>query len=131
MVLLVWSFASGVKKPIHIGYINYDLARDVDSRKFISGCLITFAWEGVALQSRLQKYITLLTSEAKLNTTIEAIKESFWMKKFINELGFIQKRYMLFCDCRSSIHLGKNHTFHGRSKQYWCEVLLDMWSFGF
>ena len=38
------------------------------------------------------------------------------MKKFIQELGFKQQRYVVFCDNQSAIHLGKNPTFHARSK---------------
>ena len=38
------------------------------------------------------------------------------MKKFVQELGFTQQRYVLFCDSQSAIHLGRNPTFHGRSK---------------
>jgi len=38
------------------------------------------------------------------------------MKKFVQELGFQQQIYALFCDNQSAIHLGKNLTFHGRSK---------------
>ena len=38
------------------------------------------------------------------------------MKKFLNELGFHQDIYEPFCDSESAIHLGKNSSFHSRSK---------------
>ena len=38
------------------------------------------------------------------------------MKKFIQELGFKQQCYVIFYDNQSAIHLGKNSTFHARSK---------------
>ena len=38
------------------------------------------------------------------------------MKKFIQELGFKQQRYVMLCDNQSAIHLAKNSTFHARSK---------------
>ena len=38
------------------------------------------------------------------------------MKKFLQELSFVQDKYLLFCDSQSVIHLGKNLTFHSRSK---------------
>ena len=44
----------------------------------------------------------------------EAMKSEH--KKFVQELIFQQQRYVLFCDSQSVIHLGKNPTFHGRSK---------------
>ena len=30
--------------------------------------------------------------------------------------AFVQDKYLLFCDSQSAIHLGKNSTFHSRSK---------------
>jgi len=39
-----------------------------------------------------------------------------WVKKFMQELSFVQDKYLLFCDSQSAIHLGKNSTFHFRSK---------------
>ena len=38
------------------------------------------------------------------------------MKKFLQELSFVQDRYLLFCGSQGVIHLGKNSTFHSRSK---------------
>ena len=38
------------------------------------------------------------------------------MKKFIQELGFKQQRYVMLCDNQSAIHLDKNSIFHARSK---------------
>lgn len=49
----------------------------------------------------------------------------------MEELGFTQKRDLLFCDSQSTIHLGKSQTFHARSKHidmryHWiCNVLDD------
>lgn len=52
------------------------------------------------------------------------------MKKFLEELGFKQKRYVIFCDNQSAIHLGKNSSFHSRSKHIdvrynWIRDVLD------
>lgn len=52
------------------------------------------------------------------------------MKKFLEELGFKQKRYVIFCDNQSAIHLGKNSSFHSRSKHidvryHWIRDVLD------
>jgi len=38
------------------------------------------------------------------------------VKKFLQELSFVQDKYLLFCDSQSVIHLGKNSTFPSRSK---------------
>jgi len=69
------------------------------------------------------EYITLTDGgepecfeEAKFIAITEACKELLWLKKFLQELGFRQDNYSLFVDSQSAIHLGKNPTFHSRSK---------------
>ena len=52
------------------------------------------------------------------------------MKKFVHELGFTQEKYVLYCDSQSAIHLGKNSTFHARSKHidvryHWIRDVLE------
>lgn len=106
----------GAAKSDLIGYTDSDMAGDVDSRKSTSGYLITFAGGAVAWQSRLQKCVALSTTEAEFIAATEACKELLWMKKYVQELGFKQERYVLFCDSQSAIHLGKNSAFHARSK---------------
>ncbi|GAV91753.1 hypothetical protein CFOL_v3_35141, partial [Cephalotus follicularis] len=95
----------GSEKPILVGYTDSDMAGDVDSRKSTSGYLITFSGGAVAWQSRLQKCIALSTTEAEFIAATEACKELLWMKRFVQELGFTQERYELFCDNQSAIHL--------------------------
>ena len=51
------SFGSG--KPMLNSYTNVDMADDVDSRKFTSGYMMTFAGGTMSWQSRLQKCVTL------------------------------------------------------------------------
>ena len=82
-------------------------------------------------QSRLQKCIALLTIEVEYIVIIEASKELLWMKKFLQELGLQQERYLLYCDSQSVIHLSKNLTFHSRSKHidvryHWIRDVLEM-----
>jgi len=78
----------------------------------------------------LQKCVALSTTEAEFIAITEACKELLWMKKFVQELGFQQQMYVLFCDSQSAIHLGKNPTFHCRSKHidvryHWIRDILD------
>ena len=106
----------GGNKPTLMGYSNSNLARDIDSRKSTSGYLIKFAGGAVAWQSKLQRCVALSTTEAEFIAITEACKELLWVKKFLQELGFDHDKYLLFCDSQSAIHLGKNPTFHSRSK---------------
>jgi len=58
----------------------------------------------------------LSTTEAEFIAIIETCKELLWVKKLLQVLSFVQDKYLLFCDRQSAIHLGKNSTFHSRSK---------------
>ena len=99
-----------------MGYTDSDMAGDVDTRKSTSGYLITLSGGAVAWQSRLQRCVALSTTEAEFIAKTEACKELLWMKTFVQELGFKQEKYTLYCDSQSAIYLGKNSTFHSRSK---------------
>ncbi|CAJ2645756.1 unnamed protein product [Trifolium pratense] len=120
----------GGDKPTLEGYSDSDMAGDIDSRESTSGYMIKFAGGVVAWQSRLQKCVALSTTEAEFIAITEAYKELLWLKKFLQELGFVQDKYVLFVDSQSAIHLGKNPTFHNRSKHidvryYWIRDVLD------
>ena len=80
----------GDAKPVLAGYTDADMAGDVDSRKSTSGYLITFAGGAVSWQSRLQKCVTLSTTEPEFIAATEACKKFLWIKKFLNELNFHQ-----------------------------------------
>ncbi|CAJ2658330.1 unnamed protein product [Trifolium pratense] len=120
--------------PVLDGYTDADMAGDLDCRKSTSGYMMTFAEAAVSWQSRLQKCVALSTTEAEYIAATEAAKELLWMKKFLQELGIEQEKFMLFCDSQSAIHLGKNPTFHSRSKHievryHWIREALEMKSF--
>ena len=106
----------GDGKSVLAGYTDSDMARDLDSRKSTSGYLMTFAGGAVSWQSRLQKCVALSTTEAEYIAVAEANKEMLWMKCFVQELSFKQQRYVIYYDNQSVIHLGKNDSFHSRTK---------------
>ena len=81
-----------------VGCTDADMVGDVDSKKFTSGYLITFSEGTKSWQSRLQKCVALSTTEAEYIAIIETSKELLWMKKFLQELGLQQERYLLYCD---------------------------------
>ena len=90
------TFGSG--KPVLIGYTDSDMAEDVDNRKSTSGYLMTFPGGAVSWQSRLQKCVALSTTEAEYIAAAEVCKELLWMKHFMQELGFKQQHYVVYCD---------------------------------
>lgn len=120
----------GDDKAVLVGYSDSDMAGDIDSRKSTSGYMVTFAGGAVSWQSRLQKCVALSTTEAEFIAVTEACKELLWMKRFVCQLGFSQKKYALYCDSQSAIHLAKNSTFHAKSKHidvryFWIRDVLD------
>jgi len=122
------SFGSG---PAALtAYTDADMARDIDTRKSTSGFVLTFAGGVVSWQSRLQKCVSLSTTEAEYIATTEACKEMLWMKRFIEELGLEQENYVIFCDSQSVIHLSKNPSLHSKSKHidvryHWIRDVLE------
>ncbi|RDX71699.1 hypothetical protein CR513_48913, partial [Mucuna pruriens] len=76
------------------------------------------------------KCVALFTTETKFISITKACKELLWVKKFLQELGFVQHKNLLFYDSQGAIHLGKNSTFHSRSKHievryHWIRDALD------
>lgn len=57
------------------GYIDADMAGDIDSWKSTYGYMMTFVGEAMSWESRLQKCVALSTTEAEYIATIEASRE--------------------------------------------------------
>ncbi|GKV38176.1 hypothetical protein SLEP1_g46114 [Rubroshorea leprosula] len=96
--------------------IDADLGGDLDFRKSTSGYLMLYAGGAISWKSKLQKSVSLSTTEAEYIAFSEAGKEIVWMKMFFEELGLKQERFVLFCDNQSAIYLNKNPQFHSRTK---------------
>ena len=92
------------------------MARDLDCRKSTSGYLFTFAGGAISWQSKLQKCVSLSTTEAEYIAATEAGKEMLWMKGSLQELDLKQKDYIIHCDSQSEIDLSKNTMYHARTK---------------
>jgi len=80
------------------GFTNADMARDMDTRKFTTGYLYTFAGAIVSWVSRLQRIVSLSTTETEYIAATEACKEMLWMQRFLGEIGIKQDKYVLYCD---------------------------------
>ena len=106
----------GGAEPILEGYTDADMAGDHDSRKSTSSYIFTLAGGAVSWQSKLQKCVALSTTEAEYIAAVEAGKELMWLKRFLQELGFRQKEYMIHCDSQSAMDLSKNSMYHSSTK---------------
>ena len=120
----------GGEKPILEGFSDSDLVGDVDTSRSTSGYLFTFGGGAVSWQSRLQRCVTLSTTEAEYVAITEGCKEMLWMKRLFKELGIRQNTFVLYGDSQSAIHVSKNPSFHSRSKHikvhyHWIREVLD------
>ncbi|KAL5851502.1 hypothetical protein ACOSQ3_006620 [Xanthoceras sorbifolium] len=98
------------------GYVDADLAGNVDIRKSTTGYVYTLGGTAVSWVSQLQKIVALSTTEAEYVAVTEASKEMVWLQSFLGELGKKQEDNVLYCDSQSAIHLAKNPSFHSRTK---------------
>ena len=105
----------GHDETILQGFIDIDMAGDMDTRKSTIGYLYTFESAAVSWVSRLQRIVALSTTEAEYIAAIESCKEMLWMQRFLGEIGIKQDKYVLYCDSQSAIHLAKNPAFHSKT----------------
>ncbi|KAE8686500.1 cytochrome P450 71A9-like [Hibiscus syriacus] len=98
------------------GYVDADLAENVDIRRSTTGYVYTLGGTAVSWVSQLQKIVALSTTEAEYVAVTEASKEMVWLQSFLEELGKKQENNILYCDSQSAIHLAKNPSFHSRTK---------------
>ena len=96
--------------------MDSDLAGDVDTIKNTTGYVFTLGSAAVSWVSRLQKIVTISTTESEYVAATEACKELIWLMSFMKELGKEQDKCQLFSDSQSAIHLAKNSAFHSRTK---------------
>ena len=69
------------------GYVDADLAGDINSRKSTTEFVFTLGGIAISWASNLQKIVTLSTTEAKYVVGIKAGKEMIWLHSFLDELG--------------------------------------------
>lgn len=98
------------------GYVDADLAGDLDGRKSTTGYVFTLGGTAISWGSKLQKVVALSTTEAEYIAVTEASKEMVWLQNFLGELGKGQTNSILYSDSQSAIFLAKNPAFHSRTK---------------
>ena len=98
------------------GYVDSNLARDIDSRKSTTGYVFTMGSAIGSWVSQLQKVVTISTTKAEYVTVTEACKELMRLKGLMKELGKEQEDCILFSDSQSAIHLANNSSFYSRTK---------------
>ncbi|KAK3012368.1 hypothetical protein RJ639_012260 [Escallonia herrerae] len=72
------------------GFVDFDYAGDLDSRRSTTGYVFTFYGGPICWKSVLQSTTALSTTEAEYMALTEAAKEALWLKGLVEELGFKQ-----------------------------------------
>ena len=98
------------------GYVDADLAGDIDNRKSTTGFVFTLGGTIISWASNLQKIVALSTIEVEYVAMTEVGKEMIWLHSFLDELGKKQELGILHSDSQSAIFLAKNSAFHSKSK---------------
>ena len=80
------------------GYVDADLADDVDNRKSKMGYIYTLGNTTISWVSPLQKIVAFSTTEAEYVAVIEASKVMIWLQGFLKELGKKCENSILYCD---------------------------------
>ncbi|KAI4297466.1 hypothetical protein L6164_037355 [Bauhinia variegata] len=106
----------GGAKLILEGYTNADMAGDLDKRKSTFGYVFIFVRGDISWQSKLQKYVTLSTTEVEYIAVVKEGKEIFWLQSFLQQLGMKLNRFIIHCDSKSALDLSKNATYNSQTK---------------
>ncbi|KAH9725675.1 Integrase catalytic domain-containing protein [Citrus sinensis] len=72
------------------GYVDSDVAGDLDKRKSTTGYVFTLAGAAVSWVSKLQTVVALSTTEAEYMAATQACKEAIWIQRLLKELGHKQ-----------------------------------------
>lgn len=75
------------RDKILMGYVDANLARNVDIRRSTTWYVYTLGGTVVSWVSQLQKIVALSTTEAKYVAITEASKEMVWFQSFLEELA--------------------------------------------
>jgi hypothetical protein len=98
------------------GYVDADLAGDADSRKSTIRFVYTLGGTTMCWDSKLQRTVSLSTTEAEYVAVTEAEKEMVWLHGFLDELDKKDEKGVQHIDSQSAIFLAKNPMYHSRKK---------------
>jgi hypothetical protein len=80
---LIYTASSDIQ--IH-GFTDSDWARSVEDRKSTAGMCFSLGSAMISWGSRKQKFVALITTEAKYITACEACTEAIWLRNLISDL---------------------------------------------
>jgi len=109
-------FSSNVHESSLKCYSDSDFAADSETRRSVSGMVMTYAGGAITWASKKQQSVSLSTTEAEFVAASEAAKEIVWLTRLFNEITELGEIPILQVDNQSAIKLIKNPEFHKRTK---------------
>ena len=114
---LVFKYGSDPSAPLKICAFSDASFAETEDRKSVSGGLILINDMVVMWFSRLQKLVTLSTTESELVALIVVAQELLWTLKFLEGINEKQTSPVtIFEDNRSTIAIAKHSQLSGRTK---------------
>ncbi|KAL0434463.1 UNVERIFIED_CONTAM: Retrovirus-related Pol polyprotein from transposon TNT 1-94 [Sesamum latifolium] len=95
------SMNTGIKFSKHsddvnlVGYVDSNYANDRDSRRSTTSYVFTLCGACISWKSQLQNIVALSTTEAEYIATTEVLKEAIWLKRLLEEIGFLKNKVKL------------------------------------
>ncbi|KAK4704691.1 hypothetical protein P7C70_g1518, partial [Phenoliferia sp. Uapishka_3] len=114
---LIYRKVDGETVGLFDAFSDADHAGDHDSRKSTSGFVVRMAGAAISWLARLQKSVSISTTEAEYMGLSACAMEVVWLRALFSELGFRQPGPTLIRgDNMGSISLAKHPTAHQRTK---------------
>ena len=111
-------YANRGEVPSIEGYVDFDFAKSIDTRKSTTGYAFKVFGNLVNWRANLQSVVALSTTEVEYIATNETVKESLWLRDLVSELLQVKelKTTVIHCDSQSAVSLSKNQVYHDRRK---------------
>jgi hypothetical protein len=106
----------GGRDKFYEGYADADWGSQQD-RHSISGYVFRLGSGAITWSSKRQPIIALSTTEAEYIAAADAMKEVYWLRTFLMEMGWdIREPTVFRCDNQSTIAICQDNKFHARTK---------------
>ena len=100
-----------------VGYSDADWAGDLDDRISTSGYIFQLSGAPISWRSKKQTCVALSTAEAEYMALASAVQEAIWLERLISDLlNTKEETVTVYEDNQSTISMGKNQQYHGRTK---------------
>jgi len=98
-------------------FVDSNLARDIDTRKSVTGFIFFLGCCAISWQSKQQTSVALSSMEAEYMAACAASQEAIWLRRLIKEFGSLfTKPFLLLEDNTACILLSKNPGDFPKSK---------------